>query len=333
MNRSAKELQENAVKWWPKEILDTASSSSSILLLKETHSDFLRYLANIPTEVERVREFLSSIPMSFNVFLKHLLIIADFGGEKVKRIHLDRSKLFDTETGFHVSIDGIEYFISIDEFLTSKSVTNSKLKIDGKNIFNSTNATALQIDLALIVLFGNYATNPNLASALESCDMFQFAGQEKQLHDFTSSRYLEVSRIGSGADANALGQALQIEVDHRLSALLGEKYQIQQNGRTKIEGRTVTSDLLVQCNGKSVAIEVAFQVTTNSTIERKATDAVQRKTDLNKHGIASCYVLDGIGIFERRAALSKILDQSDLVVNFSEEDARVLARFIEEWCR
>ena len=95
----------------------------------------------------------------------------------------------------------------------------------------------------------------------------------------------------------------------------------------------MTSDLLIVHNQKSVAIEVAFQVTTNSTIERKATDAAKRMDDLNQEGIASCYVLDGIGIFERRSALNKILDQSNLVVNFSTEDTRKLADFIRNWCK
>ena len=333
MNKSVENLQENAVKWWPKEILATAESSSSIGLLKKTHSDFLSLLVNIPSDVEKVRDYLNSIPMSFNVFLKHLLILADFGGEKIQRIHLDRMELFESDKGFLFSLGGSEYFMTVEAFLSSKAVTNSKLQVDGKKIFSKSDTTDLQIDLALIVLFGNFSTKTALASALKSCDLFQFAGEEQKLRDYVSARYLEVSRIGSGADANALGQALQIEVDHRLKALLGDGYQIQQNGRINIEGRTVTSDLLVQHNGKSVAIEVAFQVTTNSTIERKATDAVQRKTDLNKHGIASCYMLDGIGIFERRAALSKILNQSDLVVNFSEIDTKRLAAFIKDWCR
>jgi hypothetical protein len=187
--------------------------------------------------------------------------------------------------------------------------------------------------LAQIVLFGNFSVSTALATTLSSCDLFKFAQHETELRDFISTRYLEVSRIGRGADANALGQALQIEVDKRLRLLLGSEYEIMQNGRLTVKGHTMTSDLLIVHNQKSVAIEVAFQVTTNSTIERKATDAAKRMDDLNQEGIASCYVLDGIGIFERRSALNKILDQSNLVVNFSTEDTRKLADFIRNWCK
>ena len=332
MNKTVEQLQENSVRWWPSDILKTAALISPAVMIKNSHPIFLKTLVELPTNVTDVREALHSIPMPFNLFLKHLLILADFGGELVKRIHLDRRKLFPASMDFRISIDGIDHLISVDGFLNSNSMNNSKLKIDGQSIIEPTAALDIQVDLAQIVLFGNFATDHALAITLQSCDLFKFVGHDNDLRDFISTRYLDVSRIGRGADANALGQALQIEVDKRLKSILGRDYEIQQNGKITIAGRTLTSDLLVVHNGKSVAIEVAFQVTTNSTIERKATDAAKRKSDLNRLGIASCYVLDGIGIFERRAALSKILNQSDLVVNFSEDDAMTLASFIQEWC-
>ena len=332
MKKTVEELQENAVRWWPVEIMKTAASVSPAILVKASHSDFLKTLVELPSEVTEVRAALRKVSMPFNLFLKHLLILADFGGEQVKRIHLDRHKLFSDSVDFQISVDGIKHLISVEGFLNSRSVTNSKLKIDGQSMTVPCQPSNLQIDLAQIVLFGNFALNGELATTLQSCDLFKFVHHETELRDFIATRYLEVSRIGRGADANALGQALQIEVDKRLRAQLGPDYQIVQNGKVTIEGRTLTSDLMVFHNQKSVAIEVAFQVTTNSTIERKATDAAKRKNDLNGNGIASCYVLDGIGIFERRSALNKILDQSDLVVNFSEDDGKKLASFIQEWC-
>jgi hypothetical protein len=333
LKKSIEELQKNAVRWWPDEILETAALVSPAVLIKNSHPEFLRTLANLPVNVSEIPEALRNTKMPFNLFLKHLLILADFGGEQVKRVHLDRKELFGDDKDFKISIDGTEYLISIDKFISSKSVTNASLKIDGQSVSKSFTASQLQVDLAQIVLFGNFSVSTALATTLSSCDLFKFAQHETELRDFISTRYLEVSRIGRGADANALGQALQIEVDKRLRLLLGSEYEIMQNGRLTVKGHTMTSDLLIVHNQKSVAIEVAFQVTTNSTIERKATDAAKRMDDLNQEGIASCYVLDGIGIFERRSALNKILDQSNLVVNFSTEDTRKLADFIRNWCK
>lgn len=73
-------------------------------------------------------------------------------------------------------------------------------------------------------------------------------------------------------------------------------------------------------SGLCWAIESSFQFTTNSTIERKASQASSRKQSLNQLGHRIAYTIDGAGNFERSSALQSIIEASDCTVNFSESD-------------
>lgn len=83
-------------------------------------------------------------------------------------------------------------------------------------------------------------------------------------------------------------------------------------------------------SGKRCAIEVSFQFTTNSTIERKAGQAQSRQSLLHRKGYCIAYVIDGAGNFERRSAISTICRYSDCTVTFRDSEIRRLANFLEE---
>ena len=73
---------------------------------------------------------------------------------------------------------------------------------------------------------------------------------------------------------------------------------------------------------------MSFQVTTNSTIERKANEAENRYRDMHSAGHLVAYVVDGAGNFQRSSAVTKICDNSDCTVAYSDEELSVLASFI-----
>jgi hypothetical protein len=79
-----------------------------------------------------------------------------------------------------------------------------------------------------------------------------------------------------------------------------------------------------------VGIEISFQVTTNSTIERKASHASERQTLMKTAGHKIAYVIDGAGHFERSAAISKICQNSDCTVAYSDSEFDVLVDFLCE---
>ena len=90
-------------------------------------------------------------------------------------------------------------------------------------------------------------------------------------------------------------------------------------------------DIVAQSpKGKYCAIEVSFQVTTNSTIERKAGQASDRQRLLHRAGHKIAYVIDGAGNFERQSAVKTILANSDYTAAFTDEELDALAAFLRK---
>jgi hypothetical protein len=120
-------------------------------------------------------------------------------------------------------------------------------------------------------------------------------------------RKITVSRITGGATANTLGQIAQKRVVKFLENYLGQAYQIKSNGKVylndyeKEEG--MPFDIVVQRNQNIVGVEISFQVTTNSTIERKAGQAIKRQSLMHKQGYKIAYIIDGAGNFQRSSAI------------------------------
>lgn len=77
--------------------------------------------------------------------------------------------------------------------------------------------------------------------------------------------------------------------------------------------------VVISPQGIQFAIEISFQVTTNSVIERKAGLAQSRMEALDKIGHKMLYVIDGTGNFQRKNAIQTILNFSHLCVNFSSD--------------
>ncbi|MBF0320042.1 MAG: hypothetical protein HQL01_09625 [Nitrospirae bacterium] len=82
-------------------------------------------------------------------------------------------------------------------------------------------------------------------------------------------------------------------------------------------------------NGKNFGIEVSFQFTTNSVIERKSGQAQARYNMVHRAGHKICYVIDGAGnINIRQSAVRNICKYSDCTVAFSLAEVGVLADFM-----
>lgn len=82
-------------------------------------------------------------------------------------------------------------------------------------------------------------------------------------------------------------------------------------------------------SGNFCAVEVSFQVTTNSTIERKAGQAKARQELLHDQGHKIAYVIDGAGNFDRQSALKTICQYSDCTVSFRDSELDALVRFLK----
>jgi hypothetical protein len=167
-------------------------------------------------------------------------------------------------------------------------------------------------DVAMVLLHGGTAIEPSLPDEpYAKCCLGAMLGDKRALDAFVRQRYIHVSRITGGAAANTMGQLAEAYVRERLQAQL-PKWNLSGHtipGISQNAGRTYTSfDMVAESpRGRCCAIEVSFQVTTNSTIERKGGQAQTRRALLKKHGHKIAYVIDGAGNFERQSALATIL--------------------------
>jgi hypothetical protein len=89
-------------------------------------------------------------------------------------------------------------------------------------------------------------------------------------------------------------------------------------------------DLVVSRGLRRVAVEISFQVTTNSVIERKRAQAAPRYELLHNAGYKIAYVIDGVGNFFRKPAIRQICQYSDCTVALSSSELELLCQFIKE---
>ena len=84
--RTIKELEEKAALWWPEVLKDKNALANVLPLLLETQDDFLRLLNLSKKSPYQIFDLISAADFSANLFLKHLVVLSDFGGEPIQRL-------------------------------------------------------------------------------------------------------------------------------------------------------------------------------------------------------------------------------------------------------
>jgi hypothetical protein len=336
--KTFEQLETVASKFWSAELSEIESKLSIIPLLLETQDQFINIINVKTPSLENLFTVIESASLPANLFLKHLVILADFGGEMLQRISAEFKKLFPSgELNYLWHGEQQTYKFAA---LPRQKFSNKTLKIDGKELLNAYKLDDLQKDAIALLLFGSAYSDENqeLASTLAKCEIGEYLGKVDELTTFVKQRYIWVSRITGGATSNNLGQIAQKFVAEYISEHLGVKnIKVRHGGRLpnvthtdSATGRMTSFDIVVTNGKKYVAIEVGFQVTTNSVIERKAGQAQARYEQAKKAGHKLAYVLDGAGNFQRETALRTICSYSDCTVAFSRSELDVLCEFLRE---
>jgi hypothetical protein len=312
---------------------------SVIPLLLKTQDQFIHILSIETDELDKLFDIIEASSLTANLFLKHLVILADFGGEMLKRVSREFDLLFpDGKLNYVWRDQERSYGFKV---LPRKKFSNTSLNIDGKKLFVNHPLNDLQRDAVTLLLFGSGYSDEDLevASTLAKCEIGNYLGKPDELATFIKQRYIWVSRIVGGAKSNNLGQLAQKFVGQYLTDHLNLlQIKVQANGRlpgvthTDITtGRLTSFDLVVTNGVKYVAVEVSFQVTTNSVIERKSGQAKARYEQIEAAGHKIAYVLDGSGNFERETALRTICAHSHCTVAFSRGELDVLCEYLTKY--
>ena len=93
--RTIDELETHACKWWPKEVREEAQKISILQALLDSQDKFIAILklANkaVPSSLFNL---IDAAGFSYNLFLKHLVVLVDFGSEPLQRVNKDFRELF-----------------------------------------------------------------------------------------------------------------------------------------------------------------------------------------------------------------------------------------------
>ncbi len=335
MPRDPKDLEKYAVKFWPTSLSGHEQASSVIPKLIQSQEKFIGILYVADASPFAWKEVLrATAEMPGNLFLKHLIVLSDVGGEKLQRYRVDIHKFFPKGTMSFRWRDSI-YSYTFSSLAVCRAWTNASLRVGGRELSQRAELSSAMEDAAVLLMHGGASTNPNVPDDIqEKCVVGSLLGQKKELDSFVRQRYIHVSRITGGATANAMGQLCESYVREHLRNELPtwdfSRHTIP--GISQNAGRTDMSfDIVAQSpTGKCCAIEVSFQVTTNSTIERKAGQAADRQQLLHEGGSKIAYVIDGAGNFQRRSALATICAYSDCTVTFSDQELDKLVSFLKK---
>jgi hypothetical protein len=336
-NRNITELKTKAAMWWPEELKTKNALANVLPLLLKTQDDFLRLIILSKNDPFQLFDLIKVAKYPSNLFLKHLAVLSDYGGEPIQRLGRSFKDIFPKGKGEK----GKYYFDFIwkektyrYEFqaLPINGLSNKKLFLDGEGLIKEKELNDLTCDMIALLLFASTSDYAEHAG-LTACEIGTMLGNEDELIKFVKQRYITVSRITGGATANSLGQLAQSEIVNFLTTELGGKYKIIRNGYITIDGYDkkggMPFDLVVEKGKKKVGIEVSFQVTTNSTIERKAGQAADRQALVHKSGYQIAYVLDGSGNFQRSSAISTICNHSDCTIAYTFDEFKVLSNWIK----
>ena len=333
-NRTRTELESKACKWWPENLVAIEAESSIIPTLIRTQDQFISILTlSDSSNPQSVFNVISASNFAANLFLKHLMVLTDFGSEPLQRVNRDFLNYFPNKKLIY-SVNGkvIEYRFTA---LPSRAaLTNKKMGTDIYGIRMAEGMTAFYKDLIVLLLFGSNATEDHIATIFTKCMVGNMMGNADELKEFIKQRYILVSRIIGGAQANGLGNAAQVYAESYLKKKLGRGYEVKSNGHvpgvTQNDRTETTFDLSIGHGDRYVAVEISFQVTTNSTIERKAGQAQARYAAIEESGNYIAYIIDGAGNFQRASALTTICQYSHCTVAYTDDEFDVLIKFIRE---
>lgn len=332
--RNREELEGKACKWWPAELMELEAESSIIPKLVQTQDKFVSILMlSDSNSQESIFNVIDSSGFAANLFLKHLMVLTDFGSEPLQRINRDFIRYFP-DRKMRYAINGDEFEYKFSTLPVKGTLTNKKMHTDEKSILNAESLNGMYRDLIILLLLGANIIDGSLSNVLSKCSVGNMLGRSDELKDFINQRYIFVSRITGGAQANGLGNVAQKYAEQYFQQKLGPGYVVKSNGHipgVSHNDRTETTfDLSVEHEGRFVGIEISFQVTTNSTIERKAGQAQARYRAVEDSGNYIAYIIDGAGNFQRKSALESICQYSHCTVAYTDAEFDVLVEFIKE---
>ena len=196
-------------------------------------------------------------------------------------------------------------------------------------------------DLIMLLTFGGACISAKTRAVLFRCTISDYIGDDEKIELHIRQNYIRGSRIIAGRTANDLGNSIQKYAADYIASKLGNDYNVKtfgsipgvsiNDGNTEAKFDVVIDRISDNSRLKPyVGVEVSFQETSNSVVERKGQDAVARFDAVNRKHSYAAYIIDGVGNFSRRAACDVMCNNSHCNVGCTPEEFDVLIKFIKE---
>lgn len=233
MPKTVQQLESTACLYWPSYLLRKAGEVSAVPLLVSTQDQFLSILKSSDRTPEAwVSTLTEASTLPANLFLKHLMVLSDIGGEKIQRIAKDFAILFP-ENKMIFMWNTVRYSYTFDK--KDRAWTNKSLNIDKSLVGQSSPLSRDMKDVAMIIMWGsNIISNSGIPQELfDKCIIGNFLGKPGRLEQFVMERYIHVSRITGGSTSNDLGHACEAYVRSYVKSRLPSTFAL---GGRNIEG-------------------------------------------------------------------------------------------------
>lgn len=340
--RTMAELEKYACKWWPKEIREYADKLSILQILLDTQDKFISILklANA-NDFNSIFDIIKASGFSIKCFLKHLMILTDVGAEPLQRLNANFHELFP-KGNMAFKVNNKESSYSFQALPIKAKLDNKKMRVDTKeNMLNAKCNEALIKDVIMLLVYGGACISARTRAVLYRCIVYSFLNNNEGVEQFVRQNYIRVSRIIAGRTANDLGNCIQNFAAEYIAEKLGNEYNVRTFGSIPgvsiNDGKTETKfDIVIDRKADEskykpyVGVEVAFQETTNSVVERKAQEAVARFSAVVGKRSFVAYIIDGVGNFSRRAAGNVMCENSHCNIGCTLDEFDLLVEFIKE---
>lgn len=339
--RTIKDLELVGSKWWPKEVRDEAMKVSILQYLLDTQEKFISILTLADSSrPDKLFDLLEASCFEYHVFLKHLILLTDVGSEPIQRFNASFSEIFPNRI-LEYTVAKKKYSYTFERLPTKGKPSNEKMQIDTlENLDKPCKDIQLCKDLIMLLIYGASSTKASTRAILYKCNAYEYLGRKDLINTYVRQNYIRVSRIVGGKVATDLGNVAQSYAAKYLSEHLGDNYNVVNAGTipgVKMDDdKDVTFDIVVDRKNdegrfkKYVGIEVSFQETSNSTIERKAREAQARFRNTQNKRCFVAYIIDGAGNFSRTAAVTDLCNNSHCNIAYTPSEFDLLIEFIRE---
>lgn len=188
--RTLEELEQHACKWWPREVREEAQKSSILHTLLDTQEKFISVLKLTDKhDAKKLFNILDASNFAYNLFLKHLVVLTDFGSEPLQRVNKNFADMFPAgKLEYDVGV-GIKRY-TFTSLPVNGVLNNKRMKIDTvENLTDDSCDKALCKDIIMLLMYGAATTSASTRAILFKCTPFEYLGDDGKIEDFVRKNY------------------------------------------------------------------------------------------------------------------------------------------------